>query len=340
MSAALPMSAALRVLEPGPSATIQDLGRPGWFSAGVGVAGAADPDSLRLANRIVGNEDGAAAIECVLGGLQLRALRAVTLAVTGAPAPITVDGTPAGRASVVHLEQGQRLELGLAVAGMRVYVAVRGGVAVEPVLGSRSRDTLAGLGPEPLQVGDELPVGSPPPRWPTIEVAPVPMITNDPVLVRVQLGPRHDWFLRPDDLYVGAWTVTDRLDRVGARLARSDAYPPLTRIGDRELPTEGMPLGAIQVPPSGEPVIFLADHPITGGYPVIGVVHRADLGRVAQARPGQQLIFVDELGRRRPDPTARPMILLRGGPTESETAAVVAALTVLTNRSDLSYVTR
>ena len=322
------MTAALRILAPGPSSTIQDLGRPGWFSAGVGVAGAADTVSLRLANRLVGNDEGAACIECVLGGLQFEAIQPVTVAVTGAPAPITVDGVPVEHASVVDLAAGQRLALGLAAVGLRAYLAIRGGIAVEPVLGSRSRDTLAGLGPEPLQAGDELPVGPAPAAPPSAEAARVAPITNDPVVVGVRLGPRADWFLRPEDLFVGSWSVTDRLDRVGARLARPDSDPPLTRRDDRELPTEGMPIGAIQVPPSGEPVVFLADHPITGGYPVIGVVQHTDIPRVAQARPGQQLIFVPEHSTATRQ-LADLQISLRGRPTSTETAAVVAALALL-----------
>jgi biotin-dependent carboxylase-like uncharacterized protein len=283
--------AALRIVQPGSYATVQDLGRPGWFSAGVGVAGAADVDSYRLANRLVGNAEGAAAIEGVLGGLELEALGAVTLAVTGAPAPVTVDETPAGPAAVLRLRAGQRLRLGLAEAGMRVYVAVRGGVDVPPVLGSRSRDTMAGIGPEPLTPGQELPVGVAVAAQPRIDAAPVRRITLDPVSVRVVLGPRDDWFARPTDLFVGPWVVTDRLDRLGVRLARPQDTPGLTRSRHDELPTEGMPLGAIQVPPSGEPVVFLADHPITGGYPVVGVVVVRDIPRVAQVRPGQQIVF-------------------------------------------------
>ena len=283
--------AAVRVLATGPSATIQDLGRPGWFSAGVGVAGAADPGSLRLANRLVGNDEQAAGIECVLGGLALQAMAPVTVAITGAPAPITVDGTPAAHSAVLRLRPGQELRLGVAAAGMRVYVGIRGGVAVEPVLGSRSRDTLAGIGPDPLEVGTQLPVGPPPARWPILDVAPVPRMTVAPVVARVILGPRDDWFTRPADLFVDHWVVTDRLDRVGTRLARPDGAPPLIRTGRTELPTEGMPLGAIQVPPSGEPVVFLADHPITGGYPVVGVVITRDVASIAQARPGQHIVF-------------------------------------------------
>ena len=297
-------TAVLRVVAPGPNATIQDLGRPGWFSAGVGVSGAADTVSLRLANRLVGNTDDAAGIECVLGGLHLLTLAPVTLAVTGAPAPITVDATPVAHSSVLHLQAGEHLRLGLAQAGMRVYVGVRGGVAVEPVLGSRSRDTMAGIGPDPLQAGSELPIGPPPEAPPDVDVGPIRPITTEPVTARVAMGPRDDWFSRPADLFVGHWVVSDRLDRVGVRLDRPIGAPPLTRVNHDELPTEGMPLGAIQVPPSGEPVVFLADHPITGGYPVIGVVLAEDVPLLAQARPGQHLVFRPEGAAQYPTVTA------------------------------------
>lgn len=282
---------AMRILASGPAATIQDLGRPGWFSAGVGVAGAADLVSLRLANRLVGNPEAAAGIECLLGGLALRALAPMIVAVTGAPAPIAVDARPAPGNSVIGLAAGQVLALGLAPAGFRVYLGVRGGLAVDPVLGSRSRDTLAELGPAPLVAGEELAIGPAPAAWPTIEVAPVPPITTEPITARVHLGPRHDWFVEPGDLFVGHWLVSDRLDRVGVRLTRPAGAPPLTRLDSQELPPEGMPLGAIQVPPSGEPVVLLADRPITGGYPVIGVVASGDVHLIAQARPGQRLTF-------------------------------------------------
>jgi biotin-dependent carboxylase-like uncharacterized protein len=323
-------TALLRVVAPGPSATIQDLGRPGWFSAGVGVSGAADPVSLRSANRLVGNDEHAAGIECVLGGLHLLALAPVTLAVTGAPAPITVDATPATHSSVLHLQAGQHLRLGLAPAGLRVYVGIRGGLAVEPVLGSRSRDTLAGLGPDPLEAGSELPVGPPPAAPPTTDVVPVRQITTDPVTARVAMGPRHDWFSRPTDLFVGHWVVSDRLDRVGARLNRPPGAPPLTRVNHDELPTEGMPLGAIQVPPSGEPVVFLADHPITGGYPVIGVVLADDIASLAQARPGQHVVFRPEDAPEHPAITSQEAAptagRFRGSPSNGDIAAILVAL--------------
>jgi len=279
----------MRVLAVGPAATVQDLGRPGWFDSGVGVAGAADRASLRLANRLVGNPEGAAAIEVLLGGLLVRAEHPHIVAITGAPAAASVDGTPVGHASVLELEQGQTLRLGLAATGLRAYVAIRGGVAVEPVLGSRSRDTLAGIGPEPLRAGDPIPVGPPPRTWPQVDFAPVEKFA-ELVEVHALPGPRAEWFAEPDALFAGEWSVAPETDRVGARLHRV-AGPPLRRAVEGELRTEGMVLGAVQVPPSGEPVVFLADHPITGGYPVIAVVRSSDVDRVAQARPGQRLRF-------------------------------------------------
>ncbi|WP_054815223.1 biotin-dependent carboxyltransferase family protein [Nocardia arizonensis] len=275
----------------GPLATIQDLGRPGWFHSGVGSAGAADRGSCVLANRLVGNPEGAAVIEALLGGIALRMVDRHTLAVTGAQAQVTVDGTPVGSAAVLELEAGQVLRVGRARTGLRSYIAVRGGIDVPPVLGSRSRDTLAGLGPEPLRAGDLLPIGPPPPTLPIVDLAPVAPPPREPLAVRAMLGPREDWFTDPVTLYRGEWVVSTDTDRVGARLDRRGGPPLRRRITD-ELPTEGMASGSIQVPPSGQPVVLLADHPITGGYPVIAVVADIDIDAVAQARPGTRIRFV------------------------------------------------
>ncbi|MEV6320402.1 biotin-dependent carboxyltransferase family protein [Nocardia sp. NPDC051787] len=275
----------------GPLATIQDLGRPGWFDSGVGPAGAADRGSLRLANRLVGNPEGHAAIEVLLGGFALHAEEHVMLAVTGAAAPATVDGRPVGHASVLELEPGQGLRLAYASVGLRSYIAVRGGIDVPRTLGSRSRDTMSGLGPEPLAEGARLPIGPSPHTIPVVDFAPVAELPGDIVTVRAMLGPRDDWFTGAAALFDGLWSVSPDTDRIGARLDRRTG-PPLTRKDTRELPTEGMALGSIQVPPSGQPVVFLADHPITGGYPVIAVVIDADVDAIAQARPGQPVRFV------------------------------------------------
>jgi biotin-dependent carboxylase-like uncharacterized protein len=279
----------VEIRDAGLLATVQDLGRPGWAHLGVPRSGALDRPALRLANRLVGNAGGAAGIEFTLTGGAVALYRAATVAVTGAPARITVDGRPAGHASALHVRAGAVLAIGAATAGARSYLAVGGGIAVPAVLGSRSTDTLSGLGPAPLRAGDALPVGVPDGRPGAVDF--VPLRAPDAVVtLRLHRGPRDDWFTAGGwaALLGSAYTVTGVSNRVGARLAgpavgRADA--------GRELPSEGLVLGAVQVTADGTPLVFLADHPTTGGYPVAGVVDPADLPLVAQARPGDTLIF-------------------------------------------------
>ncbi|WP_420160410.1 biotin-dependent carboxyltransferase family protein [Nocardiopsis sp. CNT-189] len=281
--------AALEVLAPGPFATVQDGGRPGRAALGVGASGAADRASYGLANRLLANPEGAPAVEATLGGLELRARGDLWVAVTGAECAVTAGGRGGAMNTVLRLRDGERLRLGTPDRGLRSYVAVRGGVAVRPVLGSCSTDVLAGLGPDPLAPGDLLPVGPPPAAAPVLDAAPAAPVGAGSPELRVVLGPRDAWFA-PEAVraLLGAdFEVTVRSDRVGMRLAG----PPLPRAVDGELPSEGMVPGALQVPPDGEPVLFLADHPVTGGYPVIAVVLSADLPAAAQARPGTRLRF-------------------------------------------------
>ena len=279
---------ALEVVEVGPLALVQDLGRPGHAAVGVPRSGAADRAALCLANRLVANDDeGAAAIEVLLGGLALRAHGLRTVALAGAPAPATVDGTPVAHHSVVTLRPGQTLALGPPPTGLRTYLAVRGGLTVDDVLGSVAGDTLSGLGPAPLQPGDVLAVGPEPEHPWLLDLAPVAPPTGGTVTLRAIPGPRADWVADPTALTRTTWTVSSRSDRVGMRLEGD----PLRRTDKRELPSEGMVRGAIQVPPGGEPVVFLADHPVTGGYPVVAVVVDADVDRAAQVRPGQSVRF-------------------------------------------------
>lgn len=281
--------AFIEVLDPGPYASVQDRGRPGLGALGVGASGACDRGSLRLANRLLGNPEGAAAVEATAGGLVLRAGTDVTVAVTGAPAPIIVDGRPAPLATPLALAAGTVLRLGPPDRGLRTYVAVRGGLAVHSTLGSRATDVLAGLGPPALAAGQRLPVGQPVGEWNPVDVAPVQIGSGDPLWLRVCLGPRDDRF-SPAALAAlrsGTYEVTTVSNRVGLRLAG-----PRLDVHDRaELPSEGVVPGAIQVPPSALPTLLLADHPVTGGYPVIAVVIDADLDAAGQARPGQQLRF-------------------------------------------------
>lgn len=164
----------LLVVRPGPLTTVQDLGRRGVAHLGVPRAGALDEPALRAANRLVGNEPGAAGLETTLGGVALRALGPVVVAVTGAPSPVRVDGRPAAWGAPVAVPAGAVLEVGAATAGVRGYLAVAGAIAVPPVLGSRSTDLLSGLGPAPLAAGDRLPVGPPPPDRPRPDLVPLP----------------------------------------------------------------------------------------------------------------------------------------------------------------------
>ncbi|WP_141494598.1 biotin-dependent carboxyltransferase family protein [Kytococcus schroeteri] len=276
---------SLRVISPGPLTTVQDLGRPGRSDIGVGPSGAADRAAAALANRLVGNGPGAAVLETTFGGLELETTTDVVVAVTGAPCP----GAP--MSSTTRLRAGQRLTLGTPATGLRTYVAVRGGIDVEPVLGSRSTDLLARLGPNPLAEGDELPVGDDQdPELYGVDCAPAPTPTGDVVCLPLVRGPRDDWFGDAGwaDLTGRTWTASSNSNRVGLRLEGE----PLRREREGELASEGMTRGAVQVPPSGEPVVFLADHPITGGYPVIGYVCDEALDLAAQVRPGQGVRFL------------------------------------------------
>ncbi|TNY34540.1 biotin-dependent carboxyltransferase family protein [Thermomonospora catenispora] len=279
----------IEVVRPGPLTTVQDLGRPGHAHLGVPCSGAADRPSLCLANRLVGNPEDAAGLEMTFGGAVLRFHRSGWAAVTGAPVPLRVGGRPAAMNAPCHVPAGACLEVGVPRIGVRSYLAVRGGLAVDPVLGSRSTDLLSGLGPAPLRGGDRLPVGRLPADAPIlVDQAPVAPLPEEPVL-RILPGPRDDWFT--DDalgvLTTERYEVTAESNRVGIRLTGR----PLRRAREGELPSEGMVTGALQVPPNGMPIIFLADHPTTGGYPVIAVLAGRDLPVAAQLRPGQKVRF-------------------------------------------------
>ena len=273
----------ITVLRAGPLTTVQDLGRPGWAHLGVPRSGALDGRALIRANRLVGNPDTTAGLETTLMGCRLRFAVAATVAVTGAEAVVRLDKSPVG-SPVVEVPAGGVLDIGRAVRGVRSYLAVAGGIAVEPVLGSRSTDTLSGLGPERLTDGATLPIG--PPGAGTGSAPEEPAEIGPVIELGVRLGPRDDWF-DSAGLFASPYEVGHRSNRIGARLAGA----ALTRTKAGELPSEGVVLGAVQVPADGLPLVFLADHPTTGGYPVIGVV--ADVTPLAQARPGTTVRFRD-----------------------------------------------
>ncbi|MGW7042623.1 5-oxoprolinase subunit C family protein [Streptomyces avermitilis] len=280
---------ALAVVRAGALTTVQDLGRPGYAHLGVPRSGALDPPAAALVNRLVGNPPEAAVLETTLNGCALRPRSAVTVAVGGAPCAVTVGGIPAPWGAPVRVPGGTLLDIGPAQSGVRGYVAVSGGVAVEPVLGSRSTDLLSGLGPAPLTDGTVLPLGHPVGPHARVDTVPQPGPPAELVL-RVTPGPRDDWFTATAvrTLVTRAYRVSTASNRIGLRTEG----PALERSRTGELPSEGMVWGAVQVPPDGRPVVFLADHPTTGGYPVIAVVRPADLPAAAQAVPGTPVRFV------------------------------------------------
>jgi biotin-dependent carboxylase-like uncharacterized protein len=270
----------IEIVEPGPFASIQDGGRPGYAGLGVARSGAFDRAALRLANRLVGNPADAAGLEVTLGGLVIRVRDAVTLAVCGAVCPGFDWGT------ATTLRSSATVRLGQPAVGLRSYLAVRGGIAAAAELGSRSTDTLSGLGPPALRRGDRLRVGPHP-------VGDVSGATAAQVPIRPRLrvipGPRDDWFTPAAlERLVGAtWTVRAESNRIGIRLDG----PRLDRARADELTSEPTLPGALQVPPDGGPILFGPDAPVTGGYPVIAVVRDDDLDCAAQLRPGDPVRF-------------------------------------------------
>ncbi|MDJ0338231.1 5-oxoprolinase/urea amidolyase family protein [Cryobacterium sp. PH31-O1] len=288
------LPADLLVVQPGLQTTVQDLGRPGLAHLGVAGAGALDRGALRRANRLVGNPASAAVLENALGGLVLEARTEQVLAVAGASVLLTISRTDAAPRVVptdapFALHIGERLSLGAPLWGVRSYVAVRGGLNLPLALGSRSTDSMSGIGPAPLVVGAELTV-LPAPATSVVGAAePAPSPPADLTVLRYVRGPRADWFSAETlaDFDRTDWAVTIQSNRIGLRLDG----PALHRARPGELPSEGTVSGAIQLPASGVPVLFLADHPVTGGYPVLGVVLHADLDRAAQLGPGARIRF-------------------------------------------------
>ena len=291
-----PTTPALEIVSPGLQAVFEDLGRPGQARQGVAASGAMDRGALRAANRLVGNAPGEAGIEIVYGGFQVRAHGPCVLAVTGAQGNIALRNAAGASWAVpgyqaFAMDDGDTLTLGQPDAGIRYYLVARGGFAVEPVLGSCSTDTLARVGPEPLAAGDRIGirpagqgaiVGAP-------ETAPADLPRTDAeVVLDVVLGPRTDWCDTDAVALLSrqAWSVTPQSNRVGIRL---QGDTPLQRANHAELPSEGTRKGSIQVPASGQPVLFLADHPLTGGYPVIGSVAPWHLDRAAQIPIGARV---------------------------------------------------
>ena len=266
--------AALRIVQVGLATTVQDRGRRGLAHLGVPTAGAVDRRTHDLMNRLVGNPPDAATIE-TMGALIVEALRPLVVA----------SSTDASRHTIAA---GARIRVDAPPGSVWAYLAVRGGIDVEPVLGSRSHDTLGGVGPSRLDVDALVPVGPDPGTALSVDHAP----TRGPVGPRVRIwdGPQHDWFIGgTQSLIRRSWRVTSELSRVGVRLEAGE-FDRSTR-SQPQMQSIGLTPGAVQITPAGEPIVMLANHPTTGGYPVIAVVEPDDLADVVQARPGSLVQF-------------------------------------------------
>jgi biotin-dependent carboxylase-like uncharacterized protein len=284
---------ALRVEHPGLLATVQDLGRPGLAALGVPLSGALDADSARLANRLVGNPDESAVVEMTVSGARFEALDDVVVAAAGAWMPARLNGAeaPAGRS--VRLRPGDRLEFGPAADGCRTYLAAAGGIDVAPVLGSRSTQMspgFGGLGGRALRKGDLLKVGPAPGVSPQRSVPPAGLARFPrPARVRVLPGLQEELFSGTAiEAFLGStWRASSRSNRLGVRLEGGTIAPAR----QAEIPPEAVVPGSIQVPAGGEPIVLLAEGPVTGGYPKIAVAISADLPVLAQLRPGDPVRF-------------------------------------------------
>lgn len=286
----------LVVVEPGPLTAVQDLGRPGYQRVGIPPSGPLDRAAFAVANRLVGNPDGAAGLELTLKGPRLEVRRECVVAVTGAEMGFAVNGQAAPAWTAVRLRPGDVIGFGMATAGCRAYLAVAGGIDVPPALGSRAtylRGRLGGLEGRPLQKGDGLPVG--PPRLPlgglagrTVPPSRRPAYASE-VECRVILGPQDDRFT-PGGIAAfldGLYEVTPQADRMGYRLRG----PVITHARGHDIISDGIPLGGIQVPGEGQPIVLLVDRQTTGGYTKLATVISVDIGRIGQTKPGHRVRF-------------------------------------------------
>lgn len=277
----------VRVVRTSAPILLQDLGRPGFADLGVPTSGAFDRGAATLAQRLVGNPESAVGLEVTLGAVVLRTDTTVTVAVTGADADLHLGGRAVAVNEVVSWPAGDLLHIGTVHAGVRNYLAVRGGFAVAATLGSAATDVLSGLGPAPLHTGSAIALALAPAAPPALSHAPV--LRRDRTALRIRFGPRSDWFepAAISALLGGEYEVTPDSNRVGLRLRG----PHLRRSRSGELPSEPLQRGALQVPHNGQPIVMGPDHPTTGGYPVIGAVVSADWDVLAQLRPGERVRF-------------------------------------------------
>lgn len=267
----------LRVIAPGLLTTVQDLGRFGWAHFGVSASGAADSLALRAGNLLVGNAENAPALEMTLSGGTFEFSEPAVIALTGSD-----FGAGAPLWTAIEIRAGERLSCGGTRGGARCYLAVRGGIDVPKVMGSASAHVMTGVGGRPVRKGDVLKIGTSTVRKARTGTKEFPFVNAGPL--RVTAGPQADSF--HEEIYAPEYTVSEESNRMGLRL-RGPAIPS----PGGHMVTEGVALGAIQVPPDGQPIILFVEHQTTGGYPKPANVISADLWRVGQLRPRDQVKF-------------------------------------------------
>ena len=283
---------SLLIHDAGPLTTVQDLGRTGYLRVGIPASGPMDAEAFLIANRLVGNPDGAAGLECTLIGPRIEFFDPRQVAITGADMPVTLNGSTAPRWETVSVAAGDVLKVGAARSGVRGYIAVSGGVDTPPALGSRAtyvRGRLGGLGGRALARGDRLPLGRSAPSAPgRVRDEQIAEYAGE-VLIRVVLGPQDDRFTaRGIATFLDTpYEMTPQSDRMGARLRG----PAIEHACGHDIISDGVPLGGVQVVGDGQPIVLLADRQSTGGYTKIATVCSFDIGRIGQVKPGQQLIF-------------------------------------------------
>jgi biotin-dependent carboxylase-like uncharacterized protein len=282
----------IRIVDPGPQTTVQDLGRVGQLRYGIPPSGPVDVRAFVIANRLVGNADGAAGLECTLLGPRFTVEATCAIAVTGADAPVTVNGAAAPAWATIALSPGDTVRVGTARAGVRIYVAFSGGLDVPVVLGSRAtylRGQLGGVEGRSLRRDDVLRLlGAPVPAARALTGAQVPALETEPH-IRVVLGPQADRFTDAGvaALLDGPYEMLPQSDRMGARLSG----PRIAHTRGHDIISDGIALGSIQVPGDGQPIVLLVDRQSTGGYTKIATVVSFDIGRFGQVKPGQRVHF-------------------------------------------------
>lgn len=310
----------VEVLKPGPQTTVQDSGRPGLLAKGISPGGAHDAFALRVANALVGNaagppplslgEPGAAGLELLMQGPSLRFEQAAVIAVTGAEMVVKVDGEPVEQWRAVRVPAGGRVDVGPARSGMRGYLAIAGGIDLPPYLGSRSTHLLGGLGGldgRALTKGDLLPLGAPATDlaalvgrvFDTAVLTP----TASPHTIRVTRGPQDELFEEAslETFFSARWRLSPQSNRMGARLSGPPlAFVPRPAYLERDaganasnVVDDPIPLGGIQAPDGAALIVMGVEHPTAGGYAKPATVITADVGRVGQVRPGEEVVFAE-----------------------------------------------